>query len=82
MIKNLYNYCLDLNIKIKKIMKYGFIFSLLIVIISSLILFTYNLFYGSPILYYIGLSFFKLGIIYFVAFLCFGFSFNNLLNET
>ena len=81
MLKKIYDYYLKLNIKIKNLMKYGFIFSMFILIISGLILCTYELFYSAPVLYYIGLSFFKLSIIYFVTFLCFGFAFNKMIEE-
>lgn len=81
MAQKFYNYYLKLNIKIKKIMKLGFTFSMFVLIISGLILCTYELFYSSPILYYVGLSLFKLSLIYFVTFLCFGFAFNKMIEE-
>lgn len=81
MFKKFYDYYLKINVKIKNLMKSGFIFCIFILIISSLILCTYKLFYPAPVLYYIGLLLFKLSIIYFVTFLCFGFAFNKMIEE-
>lgn len=81
MAQKVYDYYLKLNVKIKKLMKSGFMFSMFVLIISGLILCTYQLFYCTPVLYYIGLSLFKLSLIYFVTFLCFGFAFNKIVEE-
>lgn len=81
MAQKVYDYYLKLNVKIKKLMKSGFMFSMFVLIISGLILCTYQLFYCAPVLYYVGLSLFKLSLIYFVTFLCFGFAFNKIVEE-
>lgn len=81
MTQKIYDYYLKLNIKIKNLMKSGFKFSMIILIISGLVLCTYKMLYSAPILYYIGLSLFKLSLIYFVAFLCIGFAFNKIVEE-
>lgn len=81
MAQKVYDYYLKLNVKVKNLMKSGFMFSMFVLIVSGLILCTYELFYGSPILYYVGLSLFKLSLIYFVTFLCFGFAFNKMIEE-
>ena len=81
MFKNISNYYLNLNIKIKKLMKFGFAISLILALVSSLLLYTYNVIYNSPILYYIGLNIFKLGITYFVTFFCFSFAFEKILED-
>ena len=81
MFKILYNNFIELNSKVKNLVKYGFYFSACILLISMLILFTYEFFYTTPILYYTGINTFKLSATYFVTFLCFGFAFNKILNE-
>ena len=53
-MKKLYDYYLKLNNKIKKIMHFGFLLCLILLVTSSLVLITYDLIYMSPIIYYIG----------------------------
>ena len=81
MLKFIYKSFVKLNYKIKKIVKFGFEFSLLIAVLSELILFTYIFLLKIPNLYYLGIGLFKLSLIYFVTFLCFGYSFNKILTE-
>ena len=70
----IYKYYSNFNFKIKKILSFGFVFSLLI-------LSTYFSTYTNPILYYVGISVFKLSIIYLVTFICFSFAFNKILDD-
>lgn len=81
MFKFIYKNYLNFNSKIRKIVSYGFIFSLLISLFSTFILCTYFSIYSNPTLYYIGISFFKLSIVYLVTFVCFGFIFNKILED-
>ncbi len=81
MLKHVYKYYLNFDTKLKNLMKHGFLFSFFMLIIAAFILFTYRFFYTLPLLYYIGLSLFKVSIIYFVTFLCFGFAFNKILSD-
>ena len=62
MFKNIFDKINKLDNKTKIIMKYGYIFALIVLIISGLILFTYQKFYSSPDLYYIGLQIFKMSL--------------------
>ena len=55
--------------KALKIMKCGLIFCFIICIISILILFTYEVLNSSPLLYYIGLSMFRLSTIFGIEFI-------------
>ena len=71
----------NIDSSIKVLMKKGSYFCLFILWISSVLLATYELFYNSPDLYYIGLSVFKLGIIFYVTFLCCGFAFNKIKED-
>lgn len=77
----IYKYYSNFNFKIKKILSFGFIFSLLISLFSAFILSTYFSTYTNPILYYVGISMFKLSIIYLVTFICFSFAFNKILDD-
>lgn len=58
----------NLESLVKKIMKYGFYFSFFLCFVSSSILFTYETFYAIPDLYYIGLSLFKMSLIFAISF--------------
>lgn len=64
-----------------KIMKYGFIFSLSICLLSSILLFTYEIFYALPDLYYIGLSLFKLGLMFYVEFIICGIAVDSIKKQ-
>lgn len=55
--------------KALKIMKYGLIFCFVLCILSVLMLFTYEAFNFSPLLYYIGLSMFRLSTIFGIEFI-------------
>lgn len=56
-----------------KILKSGLEFCLLLCILSVSILLTYNLFIPSPMVYYIGISLFKLSLIFGIEFIICGF---------
>ena len=51
------------------IMKYGLKFCFIICIISVSILFTYEAIFTSPSLYYIGISLFKLSLVFGIEFI-------------
>ena len=57
----------NMDTKIKKILHKGFIFSFILCIFSTILLFTYENFYKSPNLFYIGLSLFKSSLIFISA---------------
>ena len=63
-----------LDKKADRIMKIGIKFCFFISIIASFILLFYNCFKTSPFVYYIGLSIFKLSIIFIVEFIICAFS--------
>lgn len=71
----------NIDQSIKKIVKNGSYFCLFIFCIASALLFTYESFYSSPDLYYIGLTIFRMGSIFLVAFLACGFAFNEIKQE-
>lgn len=69
MIKVIIDKFNSMDIKTKKILKYGIYFSLFVCILSLLILLTYHFNESNPTLYYIGLSTFKLGLFFIVEFI-------------
>ena len=73
MLKSLMNNYKNLDKLTYKIMKNGLIFCFVLCIISVVILFTYEVYITSPSLYYIGLSLFKLSIIWGIEFIVCGF---------
>ena len=81
MKKIIVNKIKQMDQKIKKIIANGSYFSLSICLASAIVLFTYEMFYASPDLYYIGLSIFKMGITFLAAFFACGFAFNEIQKE-
>lgn len=68
MIKIINDKFSSMDIKVRKILKYGIYFSLLVCILSIIILLTYHL-NLIPNLFYIGLSVFRLGLFLVVEFI-------------
>lgn len=68
MLKLLQNRFYSMDKVIKKIMYYGFLFSLLVAIASVVLLVTYE-FSQQPDLYYLGLSVLQLSFFFFVEFI-------------
>ena len=56
-----------------KIMKNGLKFCFILCLISVFILLTYNLDFPSPFVYYIGISLFKMSLIFGIEFIVCGF---------
>lgn len=81
MINKLKQLLQNVDKKIFKIMKNGIYFCLLIFIFSSIILFTYDVFYASPTLFYLGLSIFQLGIICIISFIICGFAIDTIKKQ-
>lgn len=81
MIKSLISKIKNIDKSIKNLMLHGVEFSIFVCLISSSILFTYELFYNLPDLYYIGLSIFKMGITFISGFLACGFAFNEIKQQ-
>lgn len=77
-VTNLFN---SMDNKVKKIMKEGLMFCFVLAIISSLFLLTYDLFYSSIIIYYIGFYILKNSILFACTFLAFGIGFNRIKKE-
>lgn len=77
-VSNLFN---SMDGKIKKLMKNGLIFCFVLAIISSLFLLTYDLFYGSITIYYIGFYILKNSILFACTFFAFGIGFNRIKKE-
>lgn len=71
----------NLNKKIVKIMKVGFIFCFLLCLLSTIFLLTYETIYSLPLLYYIGLNLFKASLMFITMFLMCGIGFDTILNQ-
>lgn len=69
MIKNLIKSFKGFDKTTNKILKYGLYFCFALCILSGFILITYNLIFASPYLYYIGLSLFKLSLVFGIEFI-------------
>lgn len=71
----------NLDGKIKKIMHIGFTFSFILCIISVFSLFTYEIFYSMPELYYIGISLFRTSLMFYCSFIIFSIGFDTIKKE-
>ena len=69
MIKNLIKNFKNFDKITYKTLKCGLEFCFILCIISVIILFTYNLVFAVPILYYIGISLFKLSLVFGIEFI-------------
>ena len=81
MFNNIIKLFKDLDEKVKKIMKYGFIFSLCFCFVATFILFTYNTIYASPDLYYIGLQMIQTGLFFVVEFIICGIAMDKIKKQ-
>ena len=68
MIKNLINSFKSFDKVTHRILKYGLEFCFALSMISIIILLTYNLIFATPSLYYIGISLFKLSLVFGIEF--------------
>ncbi len=68
MLKIIMEHFKSMEIKIKKIMHYGFTFSFFVCLLSLGVLIGYE-FHPTPDLFYIGISIFKLGLFFVVEFI-------------
>ena len=78
MIKNKFKH---LDLKVKNIMKHGFIFSLLFCLFSVLILYTYHRFYTVPIVFTVGTILFRTSLMFFVDFVICGIAFDTIKKQ-
>ena len=69
MIKNLIKSFKNFDKITHKILKYGLEFCFGLCVISVIFLLTYNLIFATPFLYYIGISLFKLSIVFGIEFI-------------
>ena len=69
----------NLNVKIKNIMKYGFIFSFYFCLFSIIILYTYHRFNEFAILFSIGTILFKTSLMFCSDFIICGLAFDKIL---
>ncbi|MGN1297345.1 MAG: hypothetical protein ACI4VH_02790 [Clostridia bacterium] len=73
MIRNIINIYKNLEKSTYKIMKNGLKFCFALCIISISILLTYEVFIASPFIYYIGITLFRLSLIFGIEFIICGF---------
>lgn len=71
----------SLDLKVKNIMKYGFIFSLLFCLFSILILYTYHAIYTIPLIFTVGTILFKTSLMFFVDFVICGIAFDTIKKQ-
>ena len=67
--------------KIKKIMNYGFSFSLIICLLSIFILYTYHSLNTYYLIFIVGTILFKTSLIIFISFLIYGFIFDTIIKN-
>lgn len=81
MIKILIDKIKNLDIKIKRIMNIGFVFSFILAIIAMLTLYTYDIFYSIPALFYAGISLFRTSLIFACTFFICAVGFDTIKKE-
>ncbi len=81
MINTIINKAKNLDLQIKHIMKYGFIFSLLFCLLATLILYTYHAIYTIPIIFTVGTILFKASIMFFADFIICGVAFDTIKKQ-
>lgn len=81
MLNTFVNNFKDLDEKVKNIMKYGFIFSLIFCLVATFILYTYEKLNSSPIVFIVGTILFKTSIVFFVSFTICGIAFDKIIKE-
>lgn len=73
MLRKIFDSFKNLDKLTSKIMNYGLKFCFAICMISVLVLFTYNFTFASPLIYYIGISLFRISLIFGIEFIVCGF---------
>ena len=71
----------NLDLKIVKLMKIGFIISFIMSLLSSSLLFTYQFIVSLPILFYIGISIFRTSLSFGVTFFICGIGFDTMKKQ-
>lgn len=71
----------NMDIHVKNIMHYGFVFSLLFCMISILVLFTYHAIYHLPLIFSVGTILFKSSLMFFVDFIICGVAFDTIRKQ-
>ena len=81
MIKKIITYYKKLDKTTYKILYKGLEFCLILALISASILFSYVLFFKTPLLYYIGINLFRLSLVFSVEFIICGFVVDNIKKQ-
>lgn len=71
----------NMDVKISKLMKFGFTFCFVLLVLSLFILLTYKLLYSHPNLYYIGFSLLKSSLVFAITFFACGIGFNSIKKQ-
>ena len=82
MIKNLLTSFKDLDNITYKIMKKGIHYCFIITLISSIILFTYDIFSLSPNVFHIGFALLKLSLYFIIEFIICGFTVDSIKKKS
>ena len=67
--------------RVKKIMKQGMLISFIICILATISLLTYETIYPLPMLFTVGFSIFRTGLMFIVAFLICGIGFDTITKQ-
>lgn len=81
MLKKILEYFKNLDKMTKIIIKHGLSFCSSITIISLIILVTYNLSITTPLLYLVGLSLFRISLIFAIEFIICGFAVDKIKKD-
>lgn len=81
MINKIITYYKKLDKTIYKILYKGLVFCFLLASFSASILFSYILFFKTPLMYYIGINLFRLSLVFSVEFIICGFVVDNIKKQ-
>ena len=70
-----------LDTKIKNIMKYGFVFSLIFCLFSIILLYVYHKINTNPTLFIVGTILFKTSLFFFADFIICGLAFDKIIRN-
>ena len=81
MFRKIINTYKSMDIKVHSILKHGLKFCSILCIISVILLFTYDILFSSPLMYHIGISLFRLSLIFAIEFFICAFAIDGIKRQ-
>ena len=71
----------NMDVKIRIILKHGLKFCTILCIVSIIMLLTYNILFSAPLMYHIGLSLFRLSLVFAIEFFICAFTIDGIKRQ-